>query len=76
MSNKIFQLAAMAAMGMASMAESNTMHEWQAPSVSLLPYPGGTRRRKRYSTQEDDRAFAKKVEKRRKKNKNKKTHRR
>lgn len=78
MSNKILQLAAMAAMGMGSMASAekrvSDLSEWQAPSFRLLPNPGA-RRRKGYRTHDDDRAFAKKVEKRRKKNKNKKTHR-
>ena len=45
------------------------------PHVHFEPHPG-TRRRRMWNTKEDDKAFAKKVEKRRKKNKNKKTHRR
>lgn len=63
-------------LGMGAMASAQSpIYEWMAPSVRLLPNPG-MRRHKRYNTQEDDRAFAKKVEKRRKKNRNKKTHRR
>ena len=74
MSNKILQLAAMA-IGMASMADSGMTDVYESGTHSSdYFHPTGTTC-KRYRKR-DDRAFAKKVEKRRKKNKNKKTHRR
>ena len=62
------------ALGMAAMAEAGMqdVYEFGAPHSDYF-HPTGTRcKRIRKS---DDKAFAKKVEKRRKKNKNKKTHR-
>lgn len=70
--SKIHQYAAMA-LGMAAMAEAGMQDVYDWKDMPNYFNPAGTtckRIRKR-----DDKAFAKKVEKRRKKNKNKKTHR-
>lgn len=76
MSNKILQLAAMAAMGMASMADAGMadVYKFTNPYCGLPPITFGSGPRK--IRVRDNKSFAKKVEKRRKKNKNKKTHRR
>ena len=61
-------LATMAAAVRASMADDGIQ--------DMYPFPPQLKSRCHRPRKSDDRAFAKKVEKRRKKNKNKKTHRR
>lgn len=73
-----FRKIAHAMLGMGTMAAAQTIEdvpEWSRPSINLLP-TAGMRGKKRKNTDEENKSFSKKVEKRRKKNKNKKTHRR
>lgn len=51
------------------------LHNWRFSTLEAEPSMG-RRRKVRKETEEDRKAYNKKVEKRRKKNKNKKTHRR
>lgn len=72
--SKIHQLATMV-LGMAAMAEAGIqeVYEFGAPNSDYF-HPSCTSFK--HSRKRDDKAFSKKIEKRRKKNKNKKTHRR
>lgn len=54
--------------------EQYQVYKYGVPPVYFEPHQG-IRRRRMWNTKEDDKCFAKKVAKRRKKNKNKKTHR-
>lgn len=73
--NKKLQLAAMTAMGMASIADAGMtdVYDFTYPYCGLQPITFGSGPGKFHVR--DEKAFNKKVEKRRKKNKNKKTHR-